>query len=56
MVSLKKIHVFLGNHNKNFVCRRCLTSYTNENTLINHEENCGEDNICAIRTSSESHL
>ena len=24
--------------------------------MINHRENCGEGNICAIRTSSEPHL
>ena len=24
--------------------------------LIRHKEKCGEDNICAIRTSSESHI
>ena len=46
----------MGNYNKSFVCRRCLNSYTNEYTLINHKEKCGEDDICAIRTSSESHL
>ena len=28
---IKKLHVFLGNHNKSFVCRRCLNSYTCEN-------------------------
>ena len=53
---IKKLHVFLGNHNKSFVCRRCLNSYTCENALINHKEKCGEDNICTIRTSNESHL
>ena len=53
---IKKLHVFLGNHNKSFVCRRCLISYTCENALINHEEKCGDDNICTIRTSNESHL
>ena len=46
----------MGNHNKKFVCRRCLKSYTNKNALINHKEKCGDDNIGAIRTSSESHL
>ena len=46
----------MGNHNKSFVCRQCLTSYTKENTLINHKEKCGEDNICTIKTSPESHL
>ena len=53
---IKKLHVFLGDHNKSFVCRRCLNSYTNENALLNHKEKCGEDNICTIRTSNESHL
>ena len=24
--------------------------------MINHKEKCGDNNICAIRTSSESHL
>ena len=53
---IKKLHVFSGDHNKSFVCRRCLNSYTCENALIKHEEKCGDDNICTIRTSSESHL
>ena len=53
---IKKLHVFLGDHHKNFVCRRCLNSYTCENALINHKEKCGDDNICTIRTSNESHL
>ena len=55
-VLIKKTHVFLGNHNKRFACRRCLNSYTNKNALINHKEKRGADNICAIRTSIEPHL
>ena len=53
---IRKLHVFLGDHHKSFVCRRCLKSYTCENDLINRKENCGDDNICTIRTSNESHL
>ena len=53
---IKKLHVFLGDHNKSFVCRHCLNSYTCENALINHKEKCGDDNICTIRTSNEPHL
>ena len=53
---IKKLHVFLGDHRKHFVCRRCLNSYTSENALTNHKEKCEDDNICTIRTSSESHL
>ena len=52
---IKNLHVFLGNHINCFVCRQCLNSYTNESTLINHKENCG-DNICTVKTSPESHL
>ena len=36
---IKKLHVFLGDHHKSFVCRRCLNSYTCENALIKHKEN-----------------
>ena len=53
---IKKLNVFLGDHHKNFICRRCLNSYTKENALQNHKEKCGDDNICTKRTSSESHL
>ena len=53
---IKKLHVFLGDHNKSFVCRRCSNCYTCENALIKDKEKCGDDNICTIRTSNESHL
>ena len=49
---IRKLNVFLGDHHKNFICRRCLSSYTCENALINHKEKCGDDNICTIRTSN----
>ena len=52
----KKLHVFLRNHNKSYVCRQCLISYTNESALKNHKEKYGDENICTIRTSNESHL
>ena len=53
---IKISNVFLGDHHKNFVCRRCLNSYTNENALTNHKEKCGDDIISTIRTSSDSDL
>ena len=55
-VLIKKIDVFLGDHNKKFICRRCLSSYTSENMLIKHKEKCGDDNITSIKTSNKSHL
>ena len=33
-----------------------LNSYTCENASTNHKGKCGEDNICTIRKSNESHL
>ena len=56
MLSLKKYTYFLENHNKSFVCTRCLNSYANENGLLNPKEKCGDDNMSTIRTSNESHL
>ena len=55
-VLIKKLDVFLGDHNKKFICRRCLSSYTSENMLMKHKEKCGDDDITTIRTSNESHL
>ena len=55
-VLIKKLDVFLGDHNKKFICRRCLSSYTSENMLMKHKEKCGDDNITVIKTSNETHL
>ena len=53
---IKKINVFLGDHHKNFMCRRCLISYTSENMLKIHKPKCENNDITTIRTSSDSHL
>ena len=53
---IKKLDVFLGDHNKKFLCRQCLNSYTSENMLMKHKEKCADDNIITIKTSNESHL
>ena len=49
-VLIKNLDVFLGDHNKKFICRQCLSSYTSENMLLKHEEKCGDDNITTIKT------
>ena len=36
---IKKVNVFLGDHNKNFKCRQFLTSYTSEYMLMIHKLN-----------------
>ena len=51
----KNLDVFLGDHNKKYLCRQCLSSYTSENMLIKQKQKCGEDNITTIKTSNESH-
>ena len=53
---IEKLHVFLGDHNKSFVCRRCLNSYTCENALTNHKQKCTNIIVSTIRTSNEPHL
>ena len=53
---IKKLNVFLGDHHKNFICRRCLNSYTSENMLRIHKPKCENNDITTIRTSTESHL
>ena len=55
-VLIKKLDVFLGDHNKKFICRRCLSSYTSKNMLIKHKPKCENNDITTIRTSNESHL
>ena len=55
-VLIIKLDVFLGDHNKKYICRRCLSSYTRENMLIKHKQKCGNNNITTIKTSNESHF
>ena len=55
-VLIKKLDVFLGDHNKKFICRRCLSSYTSENMLMKHKPKCENNDITTIKTSNESHL
>ena len=52
----RKINVFLGDHHKNFICRRYLSSYTSENMLMLHEPKCEKNDITTIRTSPDSYL
>ena len=35
----EKLNVFLGDHQKTFICRKCLNSYTSENMLKIHKQN-----------------
>ena len=55
-ILFKKSDVILGDHNKKYICRQCLSLYTSENMLIKHKQKCGKDNITTIKTSNESQL
>ena len=37
---IKKLNIFLGNHNKNFASRWRLNSYKNENALMDQKQKC----------------
>ena len=53
---IKKINVFLGDHHKTFIVRRCLISYTSENMLMLHKPKRENNDITTLRTSNESHI
>ena len=53
---IKEVDVILGDRNKKFICRQCLSSYTGENIIMKHKQKCGEDIKTTHRTSNESHL
>ena len=53
---IKKLNVFLGDHHKDFICKRCLNSFTSENMLMKHKTKCESNNKTTIRISPDSHL
>ena len=55
-VLIKNLDVFFRDHNKKFICRRCLSSYTSETLLKKHKQKCENNDITTIKTSNESHL
>ena len=54
--ALIKKNVFLGDHNKKFISRRCLNSFISENMLKIHEIKCENNDNITFRNSSETHL
>ena len=53
---IEKLNVFLGNHKKRIICRRCLVSYTSENMLMIYKPKRENNEIITISASSESQL
>ena len=55
-VLIKKLHVFLGKPDRIYICKRCLSSYSNQKVLEKHKFKRGQQGITSIRTSNESHI
>ena len=53
---IENLNVFQGDHNKSFICRRCLNSCTSENMLMIHKPKREINDITTIRTSDETRL
>ena len=47
-VLIKKLNVNLGDHQKTFICRRCLNSYTRENMVMLHKPKYENNDITTI--------
>ena len=50
---IEKLNVFVGDHHKNFPCRRCFNSYTSENMFMILKPKYENNDTITIRTSSE---
>ena len=55
-VLIKKLNVCLGKQHCLYICRWCLNAYTNQDVLINHMQNYGQQEKSSIRLNTESHL
>ena len=53
---IQNVNVFLGDHHKTSICRRCLNSYTSQNMLMLHKQKCENSDITSIRNLNESHI
>ena len=53
---IKNLNVFLGDHHKSFICRRCLNSYTSENTKLKQKPKFENNDITTIKKSPESQI
>ena len=53
---IKKLNVFLGDHHKTSICRRCLNFYTSENMLKLHKPKSKNNDLTTIIISPESHI
>ena len=52
-ILLKKLHVFIGKHDNQYVCRNCLSSYSVQSELSTYS---GNKNKSVYITTKESHI
>ena len=55
-ILLKKLHVFIGKHDSQYVCCNCLNSYTIQSELITDKILCGKKNKSVYIPCKESHI
>ena len=54
-INIEKLHVSSGKHGCKFVCRRCLSCCSSQNTRIKDEQRRKKQEITASKTLNESH-
>ena len=52
-VLINKFIVFIGKEDSKYNCRHCLSSYTSENMIIKHKQQCNQKQITSDKTSCE---
>ena len=55
-ILLKKLHVFIGKHDNHYVCRNCLSSYSNQSELATHKRICGNKDKSVYIPCRETHV
>ena len=55
-VLIEKLNVLLGKQDCRYISERCLSSYTNQDVLINHIQKCGQQEITSENLNKESRL
>ena len=55
-ILLKKLHVFVGKHDCQYICRNCLSSYSVQSELLVHKRICGGKDKSVYLPCKETHV
>ena len=55
-ILLKKLHVFIGKHDNQYVCRNCLSSYSQQSQLDNHKRLCANKEKSVYLPCKQTHI